>query len=196
MERVDTDYLDWPEAVRLIKRLKTDQDYKMCLIVTFGCFFGLKIGEMLSLRWNQILDKDVFTIESESVGRRKHYRKREIAVVPEVRQLIGTVYRNMEAADTGEFIFLNPKTHTLYTTQNINQLIKTLGQRYQLSVKKPVTHTFRKTFGRHYWETDGYSSKSLTQLKEFFGHDRVADTIDYLGIRPEEIKKANERFLL
>ena len=50
------DFLEWDEAMNLIRKLYKDGNYNMSLLIALGCFFGLRIGDILSLRWNQILN--------------------------------------------------------------------------------------------------------------------------------------------
>ena len=56
------DYLQWDEAMNLIRKLAKDENYRMSLLVALGCFTGLRISDILALRWNQILHVDEFTI--------------------------------------------------------------------------------------------------------------------------------------
>ena len=44
------------EAMNLIRKLFKDGNYNMSLLVALGCFFGLRISDILALRWNQILN--------------------------------------------------------------------------------------------------------------------------------------------
>ena len=56
------DYLQWSEAMNLVRKLARDSNYKMSLLIALGCFTGLRISDILALRWNQILDAEEFTI--------------------------------------------------------------------------------------------------------------------------------------
>ena len=49
------DFLVWSDAMNLIRKLAKDNNYKMSLLVALGCFTGLRISDILALRWNQIL---------------------------------------------------------------------------------------------------------------------------------------------
>ena len=62
------DYLQWSEAMNLIRKLARDSNYKMSLLIAFGCFTGLRISDILALRWNQILDAEEFTITEIKTG--------------------------------------------------------------------------------------------------------------------------------
>ena len=50
------DYLVWSDAMNLIRKLAKDENYKISLLISLGCFTGLRISDILSLRWKQILD--------------------------------------------------------------------------------------------------------------------------------------------
>ena len=61
------DYLQWSEAMNLIRKLARDNNYKMSLLIALG-FTGLRISDILALRWNQILDAEEFTIIEIKTG--------------------------------------------------------------------------------------------------------------------------------
>ena len=44
------DYLQWSEAMNLIRKLAKDENYKNTIIVEMGCFHGLRIYDILDLR--------------------------------------------------------------------------------------------------------------------------------------------------
>ena len=44
------EYLNWDVAMNLVRRLYKDGDYRMSLMVGCGCFFGLRISDLLALR--------------------------------------------------------------------------------------------------------------------------------------------------
>lgn len=46
------------EQMNLVRKLARDSNYKMSLLIALGCFTGLRISDILALRWNQILDAE------------------------------------------------------------------------------------------------------------------------------------------
>ena len=68
------DYLEWSEAMNLIRRLTKDKNYKISLLIAIGCFTGLRISDILTLRWKQILGVSEFTITERKTGKQRTIR--------------------------------------------------------------------------------------------------------------------------
>lgn len=52
-----TSGMEWNIMLGLTQRLKQHKEYRDYLLITVGCYFGLRIGNLLSLRWCDLLDK-------------------------------------------------------------------------------------------------------------------------------------------
>ena len=57
-----SDYLEWNQSMNLIRNLFNDENYKMSLLISFGSFWGLRISDILALKWEQVYNLDEFTI--------------------------------------------------------------------------------------------------------------------------------------
>lgn len=68
------DYLIWSDAMNLIRKLAKDGNYKISLLIALGCFTGLRISDILSLRWKQILGTDEFTVIEKKDRQGKDYQ--------------------------------------------------------------------------------------------------------------------------
>ena len=68
------DYLQWSEAMNLIRKLAKDGNYKISLLVALGCFTGLRISDILALRWKQILNAEEFTVIEIKTGKQRTVR--------------------------------------------------------------------------------------------------------------------------
>ena len=51
-----------------------DGNYKISLLVALGCFTGLRISDILALRWKQILDAEEFTVIEIKTGKQRTVR--------------------------------------------------------------------------------------------------------------------------
>jgi len=85
------DFLVWSDAMNLIRKLAKDNNYKMSLLVALGCFTGLRISDILTLRWNQILGVSEFTIIEKKTS-----KKRTLRLNPQLQKHIQECYEHIQ----------------------------------------------------------------------------------------------------
>ena len=176
------DFLEWEEAMNLIRKLFKDKNYSMSLLIALGCFFGLRISDILSLRWNQILNVNEFTIIEHKTG-----KKRTIRINAQLKRHITDCYKAINPIGINAPILISQKG-TIFTIQRINIILKELKNKYKLHIDNFSCHSLRKTFGRQVYNTNSDNSElALVKLKELFNHSSVSITKRYLGLRQEEI---------
>lgn len=176
------DFLEWEEAMNLIRKLFKDENYAMSLLIALGCFFGLRISDILSLRWNQILNVNEFTIIEHKTG-----KKRTIRMNTQLKRHITDCYKAMNPIGCNAPILVSQKG-TIYSIQRINIILKELKQKYRLHIENFSCHSLRKTFGRQVYNMNNDNSElALVKLMELFNHSSVSITKRYLGLRQEEI---------
>ena len=59
---VTSDYIEWDSMLSLVRKLYRDGEYRLSLLIGCGCFFGLRISDLLRLDWTMILDDTKFTL--------------------------------------------------------------------------------------------------------------------------------------
>ena len=176
------DYLVWSDAMNLIRKLAKDENYKMSLLIALGCFTGLRISDILALRWEQILSTEEFTIIEKKTG-----KKRVLRLNSQLQQHIQECYEHIKPISVKSPILVSQKG-TVFTIQRINVILKEIKQKYRLKVKNFSCHSLRKTFGRQVYNMNSENSElALVKLMELFNHSSLAITKRYLGLRQEEI---------
>lgn len=176
------DYLQWNEAMNLIRKLTKDKNYKMSLLIAIGCFFGLRISDILALHWKQILNTEEFTITEIKTG-----KQRTIRINMQLQKHIQDCYEHINPIGINAPILISQKG-TVYSIQRINLILKDLKGKYKLHIGNFSCHTLRKTFGRQVYNMNSDSAElALVKLMELFNHSSVAITKRYLGLRQEEI---------
>jgi len=181
-QKTTTGFIQWDSFTHLVLKLQRDGEHKFCLLIATGCFTGLRISDILSLRWNQILDREVLELTERKT---KKYRKLKINVD---LQLIATkCYAQMNCPAKDELVFVNKYGTQHIRIQWVNEKLKRLFTEYNIKTANASSHALRKTFGRKIWELNNYSEKSLLLLSEIFNHSGVQVTKRYLGIKEEEI---------
>ena len=81
--KTTADFLEWNQAMNLIRNLYNDEKYKMSLLISFGSFWGLRISDILSLKWEQVYGKDEFQLVE-----RKTQKFREIKINQQLKKHI------------------------------------------------------------------------------------------------------------
>jgi len=180
--RTTADYLSWDQNLNLIRKLFNDGDYRISLLVAIGSFGGLRISDILKLKWEDILDKnEIVMVEN------KTHKSREIKINPQLKQHIKECYSQLDLKSTDQPVFLSQK-NSIYSVQRVNVIFKSLKTKYNLTISNYSTHSMRKTFGREVFTKSGTNAEiALVKLSQLFNHSSVMVTRRYLGISREEL---------
>lgn len=182
-QKTTTSFIEWNDFISLITRLEKDKEYKFCLLISVGVFTGLRISDLLNLKFSHLLNGDVFVLTEK-----KTKKERSIKVNSTLRDIVSRIYVKSGISNQDELIFLNKYGTKSIDKSYVNVKLKELFSKYRIRVKGNVsTHTFRKTLGRRVVEVSNYSNESLILLMELFGHSNMGITKRYLGITKDEI---------
>lgn len=174
------DYLPYEEYKAVLNRLHEDKNYfyELYFIVSFST--ALRVSDVLSIRWGDILGKQCMIKVEKKTG-----KTRKIRFNDTVQNKVKELYKLMGEPSVDSFLFGNKER--AITPQNINLNLKKIRNRYSLSITNFSTHTFRKTFGRYVYNSKGNTEGALLLLCSIFNHSNPSVTIRYIGIRQDEI---------
>ena len=157
------DYIEWNTMLNLVRRLYKDKKYRLSLLIGCGCFFGLRISDLKTLTWNQLLSGSKFSLIEKKTGKR-----REVKINEGFQKHILDCYNALKVEDMTEYCFLNNRGEVI-STQMINRHLKAIKVKYNVKVEHLSSHSFRKTFGRKVVESAGEQSEmALIKLSEIF----------------------------
>lgn len=177
------DYIPYDEYMGLLQSLRNDRNYfdELYLVMAFST--ALRVSDVLTLRWEDILGKTQVVHKQE----KKTGKVRRLKFTPETMERIEYLYEHLGSPDEREYLFRGQKAGEHITAQRINQRLKVIRDKYHVSVTNFSSHTFRKTFGRYVWEANGCTDEALIKLCNIFKHSSTEITMRYLGLRDEEI---------
>jgi integrase len=176
------DYLEWNQSMNLIRNLFNDGEYKISLLVSFGSFWGLRISDILSLKWEHIYDKDEFELVEK-----KTMKKRIVKINSQLKHHIQDCYEKINPRATDDYIFTSQKG-SVYSIQRINVILKELKVRYNLKIRNFSSHSLRKCFGREIFNRSAENAElAIVKLSQLFNHSNPAITRRYLGITQKEL---------
>ena len=178
------DYITWDTATNLVRKLFRNGNYRMSLFIGCGIFFGLRVSDLLTLSWNQILSGDEFVIFEKKTDKRRVIRMNE-----GFKAHIADCYQALGIKDINEPCFLN-RYGSVLSLQMINRNFKAIKVKYQLKIENFSTHSLRKTWARQVYENEnsqGRGDMALLKLSEIMNHSCPSITRRYIGLRQQEL---------
>lgn len=172
------------------------RDYMMFII---GINFGLRISDLLQLRFAHLIDEDfnfktVFSIlEKKTKNTRKVRKNRYIYINGAVMDAV-LLYLRHNTCKLDDYLFKSESNNGSNTNkpmlrQSADKILKRIGEELKLPCKI-ATHSLRKTFAYHQMVMSNNDPRKLLLLQKMFGHSSAAQTLDYIGITNEEIEEA------
>ena len=169
-------------------RQKNPRDY---LIFVFGINSGLRIGDILSLKLEDVKDnqgnlKDYLTIKEQKTG-----KTRKVFFNKQIKEALTYYIKKTGIFNLDQYLFTNEKSKKnkpitrIRAYQLINKWCKDVGLDCKVG-----GHTLRKTFGYH-MRMQGVSIERISNL---LNHRNIKVTFRYIGINDDENKEVINGF--
>ena len=166
------------DSMKKILRATNLRDH--CLFV-LGINSGLRISDLLKLDIRDVMDDRRRVRDRISIRETKTGKSKDFPIGDTARKAI------LEYLATRSYTFIDPLFlsrkggHALKRQQAykiINDAARAVGIKENIG-----THTLRKTFGYHAYQ----SGVSLTVLQKLFNHSAPSVTLSYIGITQDEL---------
>ena len=182
-QKTTTTSMNWDDFKSLISKLERDGDYKFSLLISIGVFTGLRISDLLQLKFNQFEETEILTVTEI-----KTKKQRRIKINQDLKEIVARLKSKMNMVDTNQFIFVNKYGTKPIDKSYVNVKLKEVFKKYNIVLEgNASSHLFRKTLGNRVLRLNNYSAESVILLMELFSHSSPAMTKKYLGIREKEI---------
>jgi len=169
-------------------RQKNPRDY---LIFVFGINSGLRIGDILSLKLEDVKDsqgnlKDYLDIKEQKTG-----KTRKVFFNKQIKEALNYYLKKTGIFNLDQYLFTNEKSKKnkpitrIRAYQLINKWCKDVGLDCKVG-----GHTLRKTFGYH-MRMQGVSIERISNL---LNHRNIQVTFRYIGINDDENKEVINGF--
>ena len=183
-QKTTTTSMEWDQFKSLISKLERDGEYKFCLLIAIGVFTGLRISDLLQLKFNQFTESEFLNINE-----RKTKKERRIKINSDLKDILERIKFKMDIKDDDQFIFVNKYGTKPIDKSYVNVKLKELLHKYDIHLEGNVSsHMFRKTLGNRALKLNNYSNESIILLMELFNHSSPVTTKRYLGVRNSEIE--------
>ncbi|MBN1385192.1 MAG: tyrosine-type recombinase/integrase [Elusimicrobia bacterium] len=164
-----------------LKRLLLLSDDKMKLIIQAFIYTGIRISELINLRWQDIdFKRREIIIQAHDNFQPKDYEARNIPTHDNLFKLLHPIKKENGLVFTNE----NKEKYTISSLEKqFERITKKAG------IQKCSPHSLRHTFASHLV----MSGIDLVTVKELLGHSTITTTMIYAHLSKPHIKKAVSR---
>ena len=143
--------------------------------------WGLRISDLLNLRW-----VDILNVDNIDIIEKKTQKRRTIKINAQLKKHISICCQEIKPKSINDFLFTSQQ-NSVYSIQRINVIFKRIKVKYNLQINHFSSHSMRKTFGREVFNQSGDKAElALIKLAELFNHSNTHVTRRYLGISKDE----------
>ena len=176
--------MEWDQFKSLISKLERDGEYKFCLLISVGVFTGLRVSDLLQLKFNQFIGTEFLNIIEK-----KTKKDIKIKINLDLKEMVERIKLKMNVTNDEQYIFVNKYGTKPIDKSYVNVKLKELFKKYDINLEGNVSsHLFRKTLGNRALKLNNYSNESIILLMELFNHSSPITTKRYLGVRNSEIE--------
>lgn len=173
-----------------IAELKTEllrKNYKYYILCIMGLNTGMRIGDIIPLRADDVRNKTHIVLREEKTNKTKFF-----PINPQLRNELDRYTSGMEGQD---FLFPSRQRNSEGVKSHITRVqayryIKKVA--VELGIDNFGMHSFRKSFGYFYYQ----ETKDIVKLMQIFNHSSQEVTRRYIGLTQDEIDESLENFFL
>lgn len=172
-----------------LKKSNRSRDY---LLFTLGVNTALRISDILSLKYNDVIDFESGKVKGHVNLKEQKTGKDKCCFLNEVCVRAINEYHRETNGSKDDYLFQSRKgTNQPITRQRAYCIIKEAASHIGLDAQISC-HSMRKTFGYHAWKT----GVSPAVIMEIFNHSSMKTTMIYLGINQDDADDVYRKILL
>lgn len=184
---------------RISRYLIKNGRYRDNMLFIVGINFGLRVSDLLQLRFTQLINDDLTfrttfpILEKKTKNTRKVKRNRYVSINDSVIDAV-MLYLQHNQCKLDDYMFRSESNrgsnqNKPMSRMSVDRILKEIADALSLD-NKMATHSMRKTFAYHQMVMSNNDPRKLLLLQKMFGHSSAAQTLDYIGITGEEIEDA------
>lgn len=188
------------DIMEISKYLIKEKRWRDNMLFIVGINFGLRISDLLTLRFSNIITdtlefRESFPIwEKKTRKTRTKKRNRYITINTAVRDAVTLYLENTPGVCLSDYMFRSESNRGKSENRpmhrnSVERILKDIGRDLDMPWHMS-THTLRKTFGFHQMVMSNNDPRKLLLLSKMLGHSSLAITMQYIGITDDEIRDA------
>ena len=168
------------KEIKKILKKKSNRNY---MLFVLGINTGLRIGDLLRLKVENVKDKSHIIIKEQKTSKNKQF-----LINSNLRKELDKYIEGMAAH---EYLFQSRVGENKPLTRfQAYRILSAAGK--EAGLDRIACHSTRKTFGYHHYKR----YKDVALLQKLFNHSSPSITLDYIGITQDIIDDSIEDFNL
>lgn len=160
---------------KMLEVLPKISNLKHRAIISLGYGCGLRVSEVINLKWSDIDRKQRIVNIRDSKGAKDR-------IVPISQTLIDLLIRYYREHKPKQYVFSGQDWRPQYSAGSCNQIVKVnFGEQYRF-------HSLRKSCGVHLYDM----GNDMSKIQDLFGHSSEKTTRQYVGVTPASIKQLSD----
>ena len=169
--------------IKEIKSILKKKSYRNYMIFVLGINTGLRIGDLLSLKVENVKNKSHIIIKEQKTSKNKQFLINE--------NLRKELDKYIEGMSEHEYLFQSRVGQNKALSRfQAYRILSAAGR--EAGLERIACHSTRKTFGYHHYKR----YKDVALLQKLFNHSSPSITLDYIGITQDIIDNSIEDFNL
>jgi integrase len=166
-----------------VKNELLKDNYRNYLLFVLGINTGLRIGDMLKLKVEDVRNQTHIILKEQKTGKSKKFFINSV-----LRNALDKYIANM---DDHEYLFQsrNATNHPLSRSQAY-RILNRAGAK--VGLESIGCHSTRKTFGYHHYK----QHKDVALLQQLFNHSAPSVTLSYIGVNQDIMDNSMKNFSL
>ncbi len=163
-----------------IKKDLFEWNIKYGIMFMLGSLLALRINEILDFSVGDVADKNEHTFRQSKTG-----KEITIAFSPELKAALKEYCKGRDPQEA--LIPCRDNEYKPLSRVRAWEVIHSVGERYGLNLG---THSMRKTCAYHFYQ----KTKDIATIKVWLNHSAERDTLTYIGVNQELVKRAMINF--
>ena len=184
---------DYQKVINYLSQKKNKRN--LCIFV-FGTSFGMRITDLVNLKWKYVLNADYSIKDSMIIQESKRKKVREIKFNPLVKKVIAIYIESLKEQkksfwmDLNSYMFPSQKGHNKpLLVSNTCMMFKRIFKAAGIDPSHNYcTHTMRKSTGKTLYD-QGYD---VWEISKLLGHSSMQETLCYIGVTKQKIGQMYE----
>jgi integrase len=169
-------------AMREVLRAGGKNGMRNEVMFTIGINSSLRISDLLSLTFGDVMDKNGRVAQDIALKERKTGKLKKIPLNKAIRDALTEYINSLGKIDPNMPLFPSRQGGSSICRWRARQILSSAGE--MVGLKRIGTHSLRKTFGYHVYQRTG---GNLGLVQKLLNHASSADTLRYIGIDREQM---------